>query len=62
MRTGMGLLGAISALALAAASGSAAAQGTLRLAMTASDVPTTTGVPNNGFEGVRFLGYTAFVS
>ena len=62
MRTGMGLLGAISALALAAASGSAAAQGTLRLAMTASDVPTTTGVPNNGFEGVRFLGYTAFDS
>jgi peptide/nickel transport system substrate-binding protein len=38
----------------------AAAQGTLRIAMTASDVPTTTGVPNNGFEGVRFLGYTAF--
>jgi ABC-type transport system substrate-binding protein len=28
--------------------------------MTASDVPTTTGVPNNGFEGVRFLGFTAF--
>ena len=25
--------------------------------MTASDVPTTTGAPNNGFEGVRFLGY-----
>ena len=26
----------------------------------AADVPTTTGAPNNGFEGVRFLGYTAF--
>jgi len=36
------------------------AQGTLRIAMTATDVPTTTGVPNNGFEGVRFMGYTAF--
>ena len=28
--------------------------------MTAADVPTTTGAPNNGFEGVRFLGYPAF--
>ena len=34
-----------------------AADDTLRIAMTASDVPTTTGAPNNGFEGVRFLGY-----
>jgi peptide/nickel transport system substrate-binding protein len=32
----------------------------LRIAMTASDVPTTTGMPNNGFEGMRFLGYPAF--
>ena len=38
------------------------AQGTLRIAMTATDVPTTTGVPNNGFEGVRFMGFTAFDS
>ncbi len=37
-----------------------AADDTLRIAMTASDVPTTTGAPNNGFEGVRFLGYPAF--
>jgi len=35
----------------------AQAQGTLRIAMTASDVPTTTGAPDNGFEGLRFLGY-----
>jgi hypothetical protein len=28
----------------------------LRIAMTASDIPTATGVPNNGFEGYRFLG------
>ena len=40
----------------------AAAQGVLRIAMTASDIPTTTGMPNNGFEGMRFLGYTAFES
>jgi peptide/nickel transport system substrate-binding protein len=25
----------------------------LRIAMTASDIPTTTGMPNNGFEGMR---------
>ena len=36
------------------------AQKTLRIAMTASDVPTTTGMPNNGFEGMRFLGYPIF--
>jgi len=48
------LLGAI------AAAVPANAQGTLRIAMTATDVPTTTGVPNNGFEGVRFMGFTAF--
>src|SRR5262245_20999784 len=39
---------------------SALAGGTLRIAMTASDVPTTTGAPDNGYEGVRFLGYPVF--
>ena len=37
-----------------------AQQKTLRIAMTATDVPTTTGMPNNGFEGMRFLGYPIF--
>lgn len=37
-----------------------APQKVLRIAMTASDVPTTTGMPNNGFEGLRFLGYPIF--
>jgi ABC-type transport system substrate-binding protein len=32
----------------------------LRIAMTASDIPTTSGMPNNGFEGVRFLGLPIF--
>src|SRR6476660_2890915 len=32
----------------------------LRIAMTATDIPTTTGMPNNGFEGMRFLGYPIF--
>jgi len=35
---------------------------TLRIGMTASDVPTATGMPNNGFEGMRFLGYPIFES
>lgn len=32
----------------------------LRIGMTASDVPTSTGMPNNGFEGMRFMGYPIF--
>src|ERR1700686_5473380 len=38
----------------------ACAETTLRIAMTASDIPTTTGLPNNGFEGIRFPGYPIF--
>jgi len=38
----------------------ACAETTLRIAMTASDIPTTTGLPNNGFEGMRFLGFPIF--
>jgi hypothetical protein len=45
------------ALSLAMLPVAAKAGGTLRIAMTASDVPTTTGAPDNGFEGLRFLGY-----
>jgi peptide/nickel transport system substrate-binding protein len=44
-------------LALAAP---AAAETMLRIGMTASDIPTATGMPNNGFEGMRFLGYPIF--
>jgi peptide/nickel transport system substrate-binding protein len=38
----------------------ALAETTLRIAMTAADIPTATGLPNNGFEGLRFLGYPIF--
>ncbi len=44
-------------LALAAP---AAAETMLRIGMTASDIPTATGMPNNGLEGMRFLGYPIF--
>ena len=30
--------------------------------MAAADVPITTGTPNNGFEGMRFLGFAVFES
>src|SRR5262249_53390526 len=54
---------AIGALALTAAllGGQAAnAETTLRIGMTAADIPTATGMPNNGFEGMRFMGYPIF--
>src|SRR5579863_935397 len=38
----------------------AAGQQVLRIAMTAADLPTTHGIPNNGFEGYRFLGYQSY--
>ena len=36
------------------------AQGTLRIGMTAADIPQTTGQPDQGFEGYRFAGYTIY--
>jgi peptide/nickel transport system substrate-binding protein len=54
-----GFISVLASLALLTG-GSALAGGTLRIAMTASDVPTTTGAPDNGYEGVRFLGYPVF--
>jgi peptide/nickel transport system substrate-binding protein len=62
VRTTMRLLPAWVATwcAVALAADTAWAAGTLRIAMTASDVPTTTGAPDNGYEGVRFLGYPVF--
>ena len=38
----------------------AAAQGTLRVAMTLADVPLMDGAPDQGTEGVRFSGYTVY--
>jgi ABC-type transport system substrate-binding protein len=47
---------------LAATATSALAQGTLRIGMTAADIPQTTGQPDQGFEGFRFAGYTIYDS
>jgi ABC-type transport system substrate-binding protein len=38
----------------------ALAQGTLRIGMTASDIPYTGGQTDNGFEGFRFVGYQIY--
>ena len=50
------LLAASCLAAAAAAPGPAAAQGTIRIGMTAGDIPLTHGQPDQGFEGNRFTG------
>src|SRR5690349_23201069 len=48
-------------LIVLAVPGSASAQGgTLRIGMTASDIPYTGGQADNGFEGLRFVGYQVY--
>ena len=48
------------AVAAACAPSAAEAGGTLRVAMTAGDIPVTTGNPDQGFEGYRFVGYNLY--
>src|SRR5260370_21720482 len=55
LRVAAASLGLIAASALPALS-----QGTLRIGMTAADIPLTTGQPDQGFEGFRFAGYTIY--
>src|SRR5216683_2889272 len=53
--------GAVLALTLfAALSDPAEAGGTLTVGMTAGDIPVTTGNPDQGFEGYRFVGYNLY--
>src|SRR5712691_10672149 len=47
-------------VSLVALAGVAGAQGTLRVGMTASDIPYSGGQPDNGFEGFRFVGYQLY--
>src|SRR5271156_6626335 len=54
------LLALVCAVSLLSLSPASAQEKVLRIAMTASDIPTTTGMPNNGFEGMRFLGFPIF--
>jgi peptide/nickel transport system substrate-binding protein len=41
-------------------SGAGAEQAPLRIAMTMADIPLTNGAPDQGTEGIRFLGYTVY--
>lgn len=45
---------------LAAAQTPASAGGVLTVAMTAGDIPVTTGTPDQGFEGFRFVGWSLY--
>ncbi len=51
---------AASAAALPILPSHAAGPQILRIGMTAADLPTTHGIPNNGGEGFRFLGHPAY--
>jgi len=48
------------ALVFSGAAQQASAQGVLRIGMTASDIPLTTGQTDQGGEGQRFMGYTVY--
>jgi peptide/nickel transport system substrate-binding protein len=54
------LAGIAASATIPAFSAHAAGGGTLRIAMTAADLPSAHGIPNNGFEGFRFLGYPPY--
>jgi peptide/nickel transport system substrate-binding protein len=54
------LAGVAAAATIPVVSARAAGGGTLRIAMTAADLPSAHGIPNNGFEGYRFLGYPPY--
>ncbi len=43
-----------------AGSARAQQQQTLRIAMTLADIPVTDGAPDQGTEGIRFMGYTMY--
>ena len=56
------LASAVGVAALPGLPAAAASPQVLRIGMTAADLPTTHGIPNNGGEGFRFLGYPAYDS
>src|SRR5258708_15959624 len=52
--------GLLAAVLLRAANVAGAEQAPLRIAMTLADIPLTDGAPDQGTEGLRFLGYTLY--
>jgi peptide/nickel transport system substrate-binding protein len=64
-RSFLKLMSAVSAVAVTAVTApdpvrAQSKPGTLRVAMTAADIPLTTGQPSQGAEGIRFLGITLY--
>jgi peptide/nickel transport system substrate-binding protein len=55
--TALALVGVLLWLPIAAAEGRG---GVLRIGMTAADIPYTGGIPDQGFEGYRFIGYSLY--
>src|SRR6188768_3029268 len=53
-------MGMAAVMAAVLACGPAIAGGTLRIGMTDSDIPLTTGQTDQGGEGMRFMGYTVY--
>ena len=51
------LISFLAAVAVLSLANGAAGEGTLRIGMTAADIPYTGGQTDNGFEGFRFVGY-----
>ena len=61
LRTASRSLGlGLGALALGLAAQTAQAESVLTVGMTAGDIPVTTGNPDQGFEGFRFVGYNLY--
>ena len=60
MRVIIRFIGLAAFVLAAIASHAAVAAGVLRIGMTASDIPLTTGQADNGAEGMRFMGYTVY--
>jgi len=52
----------LAGIAFLVGGGTARASGTLTVGMTAGDLPITTGNPDQGFEGYRFVGYNLYDS
>ena len=50
----------VAATALLLATSPVRAGGVLTVAMTAGDIPVTTGTPDQGFEGFRFVGWSLY--
>lgn len=55
-------LGAVAAVALTLLPAMAHAESTLRVAMSAGDIPDWTGAPDQGYEGFRFVGFSLYDS